>query len=88
MEEIELFNERGLCLRYNDELKEFKERGRGEIKILRHPDTGYSRVVIVRDQILKLGCNHFILSTIKIQKKEINGIDRFVQYSVSKDYAL
>ena len=53
---------------------------------MRHPETKYSRVVLVRDQVLKLGCNHFIFPNINIQKME--GKPQFVRYYVSRDYAL
>ena len=85
MEEEVLFNERGLCARYDTEEKTFKERGRGEVKILRHPKTGYSRVILLRDQVFKLACNHYILPNIKINKIPSN--DKMIQYFVTKDLA-
>ena len=85
MEEDIIFNERGLCARYDPEEKTFKERGRGEIQILKHPKTGYSRVILLRDQVLKLACNHFIFPNINITKVARN--DKMIQYYVLKDYA-
>ena len=85
MEEEVLFTERGLCAKYDPSESTFKERGRGEVKILRHPTTKYSRVVLVRDQVLKLACNHFCLPQIKINKIPNN--DKMLQYTVVKDFA-
>lgn len=36
-DEISLFNERAKLFRYDDESKEWKERGIGQLKILHHP---------------------------------------------------
>ncbi|EDR26527.1 triadin, putative [Entamoeba dispar SAW760] len=85
MEEDILFKERGICVRYDSENEEFKERGRGEVEILKHPNTQLSRVILIRDQIFKLACNHYILPYIKI--KEFPNNQRAVMYSVYEDYA-
>ncbi|BFU18848.1 glutamic acid-rich protein precursor, putative [Entamoeba histolytica HM-1:IMSS] len=85
MEEEIVFKERGICVRYDTVNEEFKERGRGEIEILKHPTTKLSRVILIRDQIFKLACDHYILPYIKI--KEFPNNRRAIIYSVYEDYA-
>ena len=84
--ENEIFSERGLCAKYDEESSSFKERGRGEIKILQHPETKVTRIVLLRDQVLKLACNHFLMPY--IQFKDVNSNEKLVQYTVVKDFAL
>jgi RanBP1 domain len=42
---------------------EWKERGTGEVKLLRHMDKPIVRVVMRRDKTLKVCANHFSKST-------------------------
>ncbi|XP_031567711.1 E3 SUMO-protein ligase RanBP2-like [Actinia tenebrosa] len=53
-----VFKERAKLYRYDKELKQWKERGVGEIKIL--TGKGHSRIVMRRDHIHKLCANHLI----------------------------
>ena len=86
IEEEIILSKRGKCAKYDKETNSFKERGQGDIQILKNPKTGYYQVVLVRDQIFKLGCNHFIHPTIVLNKKPNN--ERLLQYSVMRDYAM
>lgn len=45
---------------------QWKERGVGELKILRHAKTGAHRLVMRRDQVLKLCANHKLMSGMKL----------------------
>ena len=53
-----IFNQRAKLFRWND--NQWKQRGVGECKILKDPENGKARLLLRRDQVLKLACNHFI----------------------------
>ena len=57
-----LFSETGKLYRFDSTLKQWKERGKGVIKILKHKSKGKARILMRREQILKICCNHFITS--------------------------
>jgi E3 SUMO-protein ligase RanBP2 len=50
-DEEKLFGERAKIFRHDSAAKEWKERGLGEIKILRNKSTGKSRVLMRREQV-------------------------------------
>ena len=51
-------------------MNEWKERGLGDIKLLRHNETGKLRLVMRREQILKLCLNHFVLPDLELKPKD------------------
>jgi len=59
-EEEVIFKHRAKVYRYNIDNKEWKERGVGDIKILKHPHRKTFRVLLRRDQVYKVACNHLI----------------------------
>jgi hypothetical protein len=60
-----LFEERAKLLRFDSEGKQWKERGVGNIKIMQHPTTGKVRLLMRREQVLKVCCNHFVTTDMK-----------------------
>ena len=62
-----LFSHRAKLYRFDTKLEQWKERGVGDIKILKNTATGRSRVLMRRDQILKICCNHFITPDMKLE---------------------
>ncbi|KAG5883507.1 hypothetical protein JTB14_013934 [Gonioctena quinquepunctata] len=60
--ETELFCQRAKLFRHvnTNGTKEWKERGVGNLKILHNPESGKVRILMRRDQILKICANHFI----------------------------
>ena len=53
--------------RYDKDAKEWKERGVGDLKILYHPERKSYRVLLRRDQVLKIACNHLIQQSMKLE---------------------
>uniref|UniRef100_A0AAR2JXB9 RAN binding protein 2 n=1 Tax=Pygocentrus nattereri TaxID=42514 RepID=A0AAR2JXB9_PYGNA len=62
-----VFSHRAKLYRYDKDLSQWKERGIGDLKILQNYDTKRSRLVMRRDQVLKLCANHWITSDMKLE---------------------
>jgi len=62
--EEEMFRRRAKLYRYAHEESpaEWKERGTGEVKIMKHPETGSARIIMRREKTMKVCANHSILS--------------------------
>uniref|UniRef100_A0A8B9QWM7 E3 SUMO-protein ligase RanBP2 n=2 Tax=Anas platyrhynchos TaxID=8839 RepID=A0A8B9QWM7_ANAPL len=65
-DEEELFCNRAKLFRFDAECKEWKERGVGNVKILQHKVSGKFRLVMRRDQVLKICANHYINPDMKL----------------------
>ncbi|XP_004555650.3 E3 SUMO-protein ligase RanBP2 isoform X3 [Maylandia zebra] len=59
-EEEEIFCTRAKLYRFDTETKEWKERGIGNVKILKHSTKGKVRLLMRREQVLKICANHYI----------------------------
>ncbi|KAK0161304.1 hypothetical protein PV327_009789 [Microctonus hyperodae] len=68
-EEI-LYSHRAKLFRFDSNTKEWKERGLGDIKLLRHCDTKKLRLVMRRDHTLKLCLNHVVNLDLEITSKD------------------
>lgn len=64
--EQKLFEERAKLFRYDSQLKEWKERGTGVLKILFLEENQKYRILMRRDQVLKICANHYILPEMKL----------------------
>lgn len=73
-EENVLFSDRAFLYRYVPDTKEWKEKGRGDMKILEHKTTGRIRLLMRREQVLKICCNHYI--TPQLSLKPLQTSDR------------
>ncbi|XP_059478452.1 ran-specific GTPase-activating protein-like [Neocloeon triangulifer] len=86
MEEV-ILKLRAKLYRYDSscEPPEWKERGTGEVKLLRHMQKPIVRLVMRRDKTLKVCANHFIRPWMKLSPN--CGSDRAWVWSVNVDYA-
>ncbi|PNF20899.1 Ran-specific GTPase-activating protein [Cryptotermes secundus] len=86
-DEIEMIKLRAKLFRYDTtELPpEWKERGTGDVKLLRHSEKNCVRVVMRRDKTLKICANHYVTPWMEL--KPNCGSDRAWVYSVPADYA-
>ncbi|CAH2052380.1 unnamed protein product, partial [Iphiclides podalirius] len=83
--EEELVKIRARLYRYDTSDHEWKERGTGDIKLLRHKANNTVRVVMRRDKTLKVCANHFITPDIRMNVH--CGSDKAFNWSVFADYA-
>lgn len=65
-EEI-LFKQRAKLYRWDRDLNQWKERGVGDIKILFNPHKHYYRVLMRREQVLKVCANHTITKAMDLK---------------------
>ena len=72
--EVIVYTQRAKLFRYDKDTSQWKERGVGNLKLLKHKITGQVRVLMRRDQILKVCANHFL--TPGMELKPNAGSDR------------
>lgn len=65
-DEYVIFNARAKLFRFVD--KQWKERGLGEMKLLKHKITGKVRVLMRREQVHKICANHIITAEMEIKQ--------------------
>ena len=66
-DETVLFSERAKLYRFDTASNQMKERGIGDMKILQHKTTKRCRVLMRREQVLKLCANHQITSQMELK---------------------
>lgn len=76
-EEEVLYSHRAKLYRWMD--GEWKERGLGDIKLLRHPTTQRTRLLMRREPVLKVCLNHLLTAEHQFSKKD----DRTVTWSAT-----
>lgn len=54
--------------RFDKELNQWKERGTGNVKLLKHKETGKVRLVMRQAKTLKICANHLVVPSIKMQE--------------------
>ncbi|KAF2899662.1 hypothetical protein ILUMI_06522 [Ignelater luminosus] len=87
-EEVVLLKLRARLYRFdttNEEGPEWKERGTGELKLLRHKENNSVRIVMRRDKTFKVCANHFITPWMEL--KPSTGTDKAFVYTVAADFA-
>ena len=81
--EMVLFSHRSKLYRFDGSLKQWKERGIGNIKILKHKKTGKCRILMRREQILKLCCNHLIVEGMTMTARD----EKELQWMTLSDFS-
>jgi Ran-binding protein 1 len=66
--EEQTFKMRAKLFKFDRESREWKERGTGDVRLLKHKENGKTRLVMRRDKTLKVCANHYgmILSNRRI----------------------
>lgn len=57
--EEQVFKMRAKLFKFDRESKEWKERGTGDVRLLKHKENGKTRLVMRRDKTLKVCANHY-----------------------------
>ncbi|KAJ2456733.1 Ran GTPase binding protein Sbp1 [Coemansia sp. RSA 2424] len=82
-DETEEFKMRAKLFRFDQEAKEWKERGTGDVKLLKHKDSGKVRLLMRRDKTLKVCANHYITEEMVLSPNV--GSDRSWVWNVAAD---
>lgn len=82
-EEDVTYKVRAKLFRFHADTKEWKERGTGDVKFLKHKTTGKTRILMRRDKTLKICANHLISKEYEL--KPNIGSDRSWVYTVTAD---
>lgn len=64
------YSHRAKLFRFDATVKEWKERGLGDIKLLCHKETGKLRLIMRRDHVLKLCLNHLLSTSLEFTPKD------------------
>ncbi|XP_075424703.1 ran-specific GTPase-activating protein [Ascaphus truei] len=86
-DEEELFKMRAKLFRFASENDppEWKERGTGDVKLLRHRERGTIRLLMRRDKTLKICANHYVTPLMELKPNA--GSDRAWVWNTYADYA-
>lgn len=81
--EDQAFKMRAKLFRFDHEAKEWKERGTGDVRLLKHKENGKTRLVMRRDKTLKVCANHYIVPEMKLSSNV--GSDRSWVWNATAD---
>ncbi|KAI7424353.1 hypothetical protein KC336_g7269, partial [Hortaea werneckii] len=65
------------------ESREWKERGTGDVRLLKHKENGKTRLVMRRDKTLKVCANHYVVPDMKLSPNV--GSDRSWVWNAAAD---
>ena len=57
---------RAKLFKFDRESREWKERGTGDVRLLKHKENGKTRLVMRRDKTLKVCANHYGKDALKV----------------------
>ncbi|KAK2808272.1 hypothetical protein FQN50_004831 [Emmonsiellopsis sp. PD_5] len=81
--EEQTFKMRAKLFRFDRESKEWKERGTGDVRLLKHKENQKTRLVMRRDKTLKVCANHYIVPDMKLSPNV--GSDRSWVWNAAAD---
>ncbi|KFH43934.1 Ran-specific GTPase-activating protein-like protein [Hapsidospora chrysogenum ATCC 11550] len=81
--EEQLFKMRAKLFRFIKDSSEWKERGTGDVRLLKHKENGKTRLVMRRDKTLKVCANHYIVPEMKLSPNV--GSDRSWVWNAAAD---
>ncbi|CAD6505951.1 BgTH12-06883 [Blumeria graminis f. sp. triticale] len=81
--EEQTFKMRAKLFRFVKESNEWKERGTGDVRLLKHKENGKTRLVMRRDKTLKVCANHYVVPDMKLSPNV--GSDRSWVWNAAAD---
>lgn len=81
--EEQLFKMRAKLFKFVKDSSEWKERGTGDVRLLKHKENGKTRLVMRRDKTLKVCANHYIVPEMKLSPNV--GSDRSWVWNAAAD---
>ncbi|KAL8417742.1 hypothetical protein RB594_001401 [Gaeumannomyces avenae] len=81
--EEQVFKMRAKLFKFVRDTSEWKERGTGDVRLLKHRENGKTRLVMRRDKTLKVCANHYIVPEMKLSPNV--GSDRSWVWNAAAD---
>ncbi|OOF90118.1 hypothetical protein ASPCADRAFT_212208 [Aspergillus carbonarius ITEM 5010] len=81
--EEQTFKMRAKLFKFDRDSKEWKERGTGDVRLLKHKENQKTRLVMRRDKTLKVCANHYIVPDMKLSPNV--GSDRSWVWNAAAD---
>lgn len=66
--EEQTFKMRAKLFKFDRESREWKERGTGDVRLLKHKENGKTRLVMRRDKTLKVCANHYSMCSVRVRR--------------------
>ncbi|MCJ1326499.1 hypothetical protein MMC10_003163 [Thelotrema lepadinum] len=82
-QEEQVFKMRAKLFRFDRESREWKERGTGDVRLLKHRENKKTRLVMRRDKTLKVCANHYVVPDMKLSPNV--GSDRSWVWNAAAD---
>jgi Ran-binding protein 1 len=81
--EEQVFKMRAKLFKFHPDSHEWKERGTGDVRLLKHKENGKTRLVMRRDKTLKVCANHYVVPDMKLSPNV--GSDRSWVWNAAAD---
>jgi len=79
-----IFDDRAKLLRFDQNTKEWKEKGVGQMKILHNPKDGYYQLLMRRELVLKVCCNQRLSADLEL--KPVSSSDK-TMFWIGQDFS-